>query len=67
MVESSRISSSTSKARPTGALMDSSIKGIPPAFQRFYRFTKDMAGKFCRHLSKDRSNEFTEAVAKEFK
>lgn len=65
MVESGRISSSRQKT--TGAVLSSAIKGIPPALQRFYKFTKDMAQKFSRHLAKDRTDELVEAVVKEFK
>lgn len=68
MVESNKISStSAGRAKGTGALLETAMKGIPPTLRRFYKFTKDMAQKFSRHLSKDRTDEFVEYVAKEFK
>ena len=68
MVESGKISSAGSgRVKGTGTLLETAIKGIPPAFRRFYKFTKEMAQKFSRHLSKDRTEEFVEYVAKEFK
>jgi len=66
MTESGKISSS-SRPKTSGTLLSSAIKGIPPMLQRFYKFTKDTAQKFSRHLSKDRSDEFIDAVVKEFK
>ena len=67
MGESGRISSLNSKVKVTGTLTSGAVKGVPPAFQRFYKYTKDMAMKFCRHLQKDRSDELVEAVIKEMK
>ncbi len=65
MGESGKISSFNTHVKVTGTLTNAAIKGVPPAFQRFYKFTKDMAMKFCRHLQKDRTEELVEAVIKE--
>jgi len=67
MGESGRISSLNSKVKVTGTLTSGAVKGVPPALQRFYKFTKDMAMKFCRHLQKDRSDELIDAVIREMK
>lgn len=67
MVESGRISSLNSKVKVTGTLTSGAVKGVPPALQRYYRFMKDMAMKFCRHLQKDRSDELIDAVIREMK
>lgn len=65
MGEISKTSSIGTKVKVTGTLTSAAIKGIPPALQRFYKFTKEMAMKFCRHLQKDRTEELVEAVFKE--
>lgn len=67
MGEAGKISSSLPKTGKTGAILDVAIKGLPPVLQRFYKFTKEMAQKFSRHLSKDRTDEFIGEVVKEFK
>lgn len=67
MGESGRISSSTPRVGTTESLIGTAIKGIPPILKRFYKFTREMARHFSRHLSKDRAEEFVDAVIKEFK
>ncbi|MCX5749085.1 MAG: hypothetical protein NTZ10_02405 [Candidatus Saganbacteria bacterium] len=67
MVESGKVSSSVPKVKTSGTLMSSAIQNIPPALRRFERFIKDMAQKFSRHLAKDRTKEFIEAVIKGYR
>ena len=62
-----KISSSHSKIGKSDTLLDVAIKKMPPVLQRFYKFTKEMAQKFSRHLAKDRTDEFVNEVVKEFK
>ncbi len=65
-----KISGSGSAKRPatlpTGTILSTAITSVPPSLRRFWGFAKDMAQKFSRHLSKDRSNELLAEVAKEF-
>jgi hypothetical protein len=50
----------------SGTILSTAITGVPPTLRRFWGFAKDMAQKFSRHLSKDRSNELLAEVVKEF-
>ena len=67
MGETGKVSSSFPKTVKTNALLDVAVRGLPPVLQRFYKFTKEIAQKFSRHLSKDRTDEFIGEVVKEFK
>jgi len=67
VVSSSKITSSSPRAAVSDTILRSAIQGIPPALRRFERFIRDMAQKFSRHLSKDRTKEFIEAVVKGYR
>lgn len=67
MVSTNKIGSSATRTGRTDTILRSAVLNIPPVLRRFERFIKDMAQKFSRHLSKDRTNELVDAVIKEYR
>jgi len=64
MIETRKTASSVSGPRTTQVLTQNAVKGIP---QRFWKFTREMASKFSRHLMKNRDEELLDALSREFK
>ncbi len=40
--------------------------GTPPALRRFWKTARELAGRFSKHLMKDRTEEFLKVVSKDF-